>query len=107
MFGCDPLLLAFVLYSALVATFLASMDIHNASRALWSAYGQFAERVKHASRRSSQQDLVDYGHVAEMNQEGWETEFEQRNPLHGVADLDSGRFSEAEFLEQFGGKHTV
>lgn len=111
--GLDPLLVATLVYGVLIGVLYWSMDIHGASKALWSAYGQFADRVKHnrVSRSTSEPDFMGYSHLDGAEEQGdarpnpWPAEQQQGNPVFDFTALESGKFSEAEFLRKFGGRN--
>ena len=84
------------------------MDIHGASRALWSAYDKIAERRRSRfSREGSEQDLSAYTQLRDGSAleqpapELWNEE--HQNPIFALGNRDTGHFSEEEFLRQFGG----
>lgn len=105
----DPAYIAASAFFALVAVLVFSMDIENARRALWSAYGQY--KSQSSSQEASEQDLLAYERLENdaanerAREAQWpQAEHEQQNPFFDLADLDSGHFSEAEFLARFGGR---
>lgn len=98
-----------------------SMDIHNASKTLWSACGNLKGKMKPAQpfkRRASDSDfqLLNSGDDTSVPgtpepRDGWSLISDHRNNFGSADDLsrgvDCGHFTEEEFLARFGGMRSL
>lgn len=109
----DPLIVASVYFFILALSWYFSMDVHNASRALWNACGSIKGKIIVSSRRSSEtefQFLRDSEDTSVPStpegRESWILTNGTRpssEALDGV--IEFGRFTEEEFLARFGGMY--
>ena len=119
----DPALLGlftFLVFAVSLFLYL-SMDIHNASKVLWSACGNIKGKVAHSQpfkRRASDSDFQLLNSAEDTSvpstpepRDGWNLVSDHKHNYGSADDLsgvvDCGHFSEEEFLARFGGMRSL
>ena len=119
----DPALLGLLTLFVLALSILLylSMDIHNASKVLWSACGNLKGKVAHSQpfkRRASDSDFQLLNSPEDTSvpgtsepRDGWNLVSDLKHNYGSADDLsravDCGHFSEEEFLARFGGRRSL